>query len=206
MYIVSPSVPYIPQITQYDCWHASLRMICKWRYTDQSEPVGTHTAWLYTKCREAQSRFNTLTAQHLSTIKDPDEINKHHANVYAKKNVTKWSIEQALLANSKKFKPFSEGRPGLTRSLLPTILAENKLRAVLGPACISPEMAATSAAVEEMLSSHGPLYCLVNFGHVVVIVGVDGDKLHVCDPLFGKGPTPVGFDFVTKSPCVARIG
>ncbi len=202
MYNIAPALGHLQQMTQYDCWHASLRMMTKWKNGVNSEPSGTQTTWLYLKCRDAQAGFDVSKQNALNRIAAPDEIDHHHAGIGAKKRVGEWSKNQKLISNQRSFKPFTE-RPGLTLPLLPAILSENKLRAVRGKSIIQ-ELEGTPAAIEQMLRDHGPLYCLVDFGHVVVVTGINGDTLDVCDPL-QNAPAQRGIKCIVDSPCVARI-
>jgi hypothetical protein len=202
MYHIAPALGHLQQKTQYDCWHASLRMMTKWKNGVNSEPSGTQTNWLYHKCRDAQAGFNATKQKALGKTAEPDDFARRQAGIAAKKLVGDWSKAQKLTSNREPFKPFTE-RPGLTLALLPAILSENKLRAVRGESIIQ-ELEGTPAAIEQMLRDHGPLYCLVDFGHVIVISGIDGDSLQVCDPLQDK-PAQRGIASVANSPCVARI-
>jgi hypothetical protein len=178
-------------------------MITKWKNGVHTEPAGTQTDWLLRMCHIGQNGYNFSRQQALNGIPIPDEIDNHHAQVKAAKAVKEWSKKQKLISNDQKFKPFS-GKPGLTISLLPSILSENRLRAVLGT-CPLPELGDTAGAIEQMLRDHGPLYCLVGWGHVVVVVGITADnKLEVHDPQ-AHLPSIHGIDWVVNSPCVARI-
>lgn len=203
MYTVAPAVTRIAQVTQYDCWHATLRMILKWRSGAGTEPTGTHTLWLYQQCRMAQNGFDA-EKRRLLPVGEVSEIDDYRANSSARERVAAWAQGRTLVTNGRNYSPFST-RPGLTRALLPTLLAENGLRAVCGPSCIRPEMTRDLAGVEQMLRDHGPLYCLVDFGHVVAIVGTTADALEVLDPLGDAGVQQRGIASVTGSPCVARI-
>ena len=202
MYSIAPALGHLQQLTQYDCWHASLRMMTKWKNGVNSEPAGTQTTWLYGKCREAQNGFDFAKQKALKQGEVPTEIDHRHAGLKAKAVVGQWSKGQKIISNQEKHKPFKE-RPGLTLSLLPAILSENKLRAVRGESIIR-ELEGTSAAIEQMLRDHGPLYCLVDFGHVVVVTGINGDTLDVSDPL-QDAPAQRGIKCIVDSPCVARI-
>jgi hypothetical protein len=110
MQIENPKrVPQIQQVTDYDCWHASIRMMVKWKHGDDMEPKGTYTEWHLDKCKEAEKRAS-------------------------KRQVPGYAKELSLFASNtpeKPFKPFYN-RPGMTSALLPTILAENKLRGLRG--------------------------------------------------------------------------
>lgn len=203
MYSVDPAVTHLQQVTQYDCWHASLRMMTKWKSGSLiSEPEGTLIDWLYRKCREGQNGYNAMKARALQDIDEPTDIDRHQAHRTATRAVSQWAAQQYLVSNRKQFDPFSD-RPGLTLSLLPTILAEAGLRAVRGIA-IKEELDDSSEAIEQMLKDHGPLYCLVNFGHVVVVIGINGDSLNVNDPLL-DAPSECDRRMISISPCVARL-
>jgi hypothetical protein len=205
MYTVHPAVNLAAQITQYDCWRASLRMMCKWKNGGASEPSGTHTEWLYRKCREAQNGYNAERDRNLPP--NPTKRDYREANTVAAGRVQAWSQRVELQSNGAAYSPFNS-RPGLTLALLPTILAENKLWAVKGNMCIRPELRDVRD-VEGLLRAHGPLYCLVDYGHVVIVVGVvDGEEdaeLQILDPQLDGGPHLRGTRLVSDSPCIARI-
>lgn len=225
MYTVTPSVTYHAQVTPYDCWHASLRMMVQWPKKSGTEPRGTTTHWLYVKCQEGRSGFEATRKRLFEQSKDAREkellaeeseelrnmiVERYSfkASQEAKGVVKSWAKVQALTSNGQKFKPFSE-RPGLTLALLPAILAENGLRAVRGDKSlhIVEELADDASSVEQMLKTHGPLYCLVDFGHVVVVVGIkDDESLLVYDPQAPKSvPDERGLKSLAQSPCVARL-
>ena len=204
MYAVHPMPPHVQQVTAYDCWHAALRMMCKWRNGGTAEPYGTHTDWLYRKCREAANGYATIQARELEGTPDPSDVDRYQAGREAKRVVATWSQTVRLRSTSSgEFSPFRD-RPGLTLALLPTILGENRLRAVRGETCIRKELGAKPEAVEAMLRDYGPLYCLVSYGHVVVIVGVDGNRISVLDPQMQEGDER-DLGLLKRSPCVARI-
>ena len=203
MYAVHPMPPHVQQVTAYDCWHAALRMMCKWRNGNTAEPYGTHTEWLYRKCREAANGYRAARARALEGTPDPSDRDVYQAGRTAKSVVSEWSQTVQLWSGTQRFSPFRD-RPGLTLALLPTILGENRLRAVRGETCIRKELGAKPEAVEAMLRDHGPLYCLVSYGHVVVIVGVDGNRISVLDPQMQDGDER-DLGLLKGSPCVARI-
>lgn len=202
MVTVAHPVGHLQQITQYDCWHASLRMMTKWRNGAASEPTGTHTQWLYIQCVTGENGFNATRANALVGIAAPDEIEDYHATRTAQQAVKNWSRTRTLTSSGGTHRPFTQ-RPGLTISLLPTILAENKLRSVRGTA-ITEELDGTSGAIGAMLTGMGPLYMLINWGHVVVVTGINGDTLDVSDPLLAA-PSTLPRSMLEASPCVARL-
>lgn len=198
---IARPLTHLKQVTQYDCWHASLRMMTKWKNGNTSEPGGTHTDWLYNQCRAGQNGFNATFANSLGG--KTSELDKYNATKTAKNVVQSWARTRALGSSGGTHKPFTT-RPGLTVSLLPSILSENKLRAVRGGPTITPELDTGADAIGTMLTNHGPLYCLVGFGHVVVVTGVDDDELTVSDPL-EDAPSKRGLKLIGDSPCVARL-
>lgn len=202
MYTVAPAVIHVAQVTQYDCWHASLTMMRRWRYGATAQPGGTRTNWLYSRCREAQNGYDATKARILANKANPDDVDRYRAGQQAAGVVANWSSARTLDSSTGPYSPFTN-KPGLTLALLPTIFAENRLRAVRG-ACVHKELKSNSAAVEAMLRAHGPLYCLVDFGHVVVVIGVHGDMLTVCDPLL-DAPSQMNIAAIKNSPCVARL-
>lgn len=198
---VNPTVGHLEQVTQYDCWHAALRMMLKWKYGPGTEPTGTYTSWLYIRCREAQAGYTNSRANELKNVTQPTDLDKYNASRTAKNVVQRWARTRALGGG---FEPFKNAtRPGLTITLLPMILGENRLRAVRG-AAIAEELDDSPADIGNMLTAHGPLYCLANFGHVVVVTGIDDQTLDVCDPLL-RAPSTMGIGLVVNSPCVARL-
>ncbi|WP_418316313.1 papain-like cysteine protease family protein [Piscinibacter sakaiensis] len=200
---VAPPVNHLQQITQYDCWHAALRMMLKWRDGAAAEPQGTHTDWLYLRCREAQNGYQHERQTALAGIANPTPVEQYNASRTAKIAVENWARTRRL-GGAAGYRPFeSASRPGLTIALLPMILGENRLRAVRG-AALTEELGASSDAIGTMLTTHGPLYCLLGFGHVVVVTGIDGENLTVCDPLL-PAPNTQGIGAVANSPAVARL-
>lgn len=211
MVVVAPDVKHLEQVTKYDCWHASLRMMVKWRSGEATEPTGTHTDWLYKQCRLAQGDHNITKKDEAAKLQEssgekfgPDIIN-HHAAKTADIAVKNWSRTRALSPRDRvegPFKPFKD-RPGLTVPLVPTILSENGLRSVRGTV-VTEELDATSEAVGTMLGDHGPLYLLLNWGHVVVVTGIENDTLTVSDPLMSAS-SELSLNLLAMSPCVARL-
>lgn len=214
-YDVTPAITLYQQSTPYDCWHASLKMMWKWRTDNMTNPSGFTmprgpvTEWLYDQCRRADAGYKFNYQQYKLQVIQPDvneQQSSRNASKQAQKVVSKWSRQQHLMSNQGQYFPFNE-RPGLTLALLPTILAENQLRAVRGSQMlhIQKELSGSPQEIEQMLSTHGPLYCLADFGHVVVVSGIDNQTLHVYDPLSDAGPVGRGLWLIKNSPCVARI-
>lgn len=203
MYQIKHDIEHIKQVTKYDCWHASLRMICKWKFGLSYEPSGTFTKWLYSKCRAAQNGYDYEINEIISSVENPTDADHYLANVVAKNKVRSWAQTLNLYSNGKTFHPFSN-QLGLKHSLLPTILAENRLMAIYGSACISPMLSMNPEGIGDMLKSYGPLYCLLDYGHVIVISGISGHDLIVHDPV-EQGISTAHIRSVEISPCVARL-
>lgn len=197
---VAPPVNHLRQLSRYDCWHASLRMVLKWKHGLAAEPAGTHTTWLYAECMRGEAGYTYNVNLALQGIANPTGLDRKNAALNAKTAVERWARTRRIAG----YRPFQDAtRPGLTISLLPMILGENGLRAVRG-ASIVEELGATPVDVDNMLTAHGPLYCLVSFGHVVVVTGINGMTIDVCDPLM-PAPDTRNVNLVVNSPCVARL-
>ena len=101
MYSIAPALGHLQQMTQYDCWHASLRMMTKWKNGVNSEPSGTQTTWLYLKCRDAQAGFDVSKQNALNRIAAPDEIDHGRTYAFVGKHIPlDYTVPRELLAST----------------------------------------------------------------------------------------------------------
>lgn len=157
-------VTYIAQTGDYDCWHAALRMVYKFRHGQQAEPPG-HGALVQGQQRDQERRNVRLQFPN---------------SAYLQRKALRDLPPRGL--NMDEF----EEMAGQNQLAAPLFLQSFKE--------LRDQGGLSAQRVEELLNLHGPLWCARVIGggypHVVVVIGVnDRGEIVFHDPQVGASLT-----------------
>ena len=165
--MIDLAVQYIAQSYDFDCWHASLRMVYKFRHGNGAEPPG-----LLRVEQEGLARYNERAA----VMRAAREQGRNYA----------WTRRclRDLPKRGLHLHEFEElaGAHGMVAPLMP--LSCNEVQQSGGW---------TADRLEALLRIHGPIWCAFDYGHIVVLKGVTQDGLLIHDPQ-GSADTPYAIE------------
>jgi len=156
--MVDLNVQHIAQNFEFDCWYAALRMIVKFRYGANAEPVGLEVAEV--SGMERQSLRDAMRRDMQQRGESPGA----YANRRELGRVPPIGLrpDQFILLAQ---------RNGLVSPLLPPSPAHGG--------------GFTYNQLETLLQLHGPLWCAFGYGHIVVLKGAVMSTLLIHDPQGG---------------------
>jgi ABC-type bacteriocin/lantibiotic exporter with double-glycine peptidase domain len=152
--MINLNVPYIAQNYEFDCWFAALRMIVKFRYGQNAEPVGHPAAALEGLSR--QSKRDAIKARATAEGIAPGSYEyRQRLKLYPPRGINLAEFQQLA------------GHNGLVAPLLPQSYKTNQAAGWTGD------------RLETLLRLHGPIWCAFGYGHIVVLKGIaaNGDTI-----------------------------
>ena len=163
--VIDLNVPFNQQSFEFDCWYASLRMLVKFRDGVNAEPNGHPVAELAGMARQSER-----TGVREDTVRQ--QINP--ATYTVRKQL------QLIPSRGLKQDEFDDlaGFNGLVAPKLP-------------PRDVNAKTGGwTADQLESLLRLHGPLWCALGYGHIVVLKGINAHGQAVVHDPQGNANTP----------------
>lgn len=162
--MINLNVQFIPQTFEYDCWYASLRMLVKFRWGPNAEPVGHPMAAM-----EGMLQQSIRTA-----VREDAQRQGIHPSAYQVRK----QLPPSRGLRQDEFQQLA-GYNGLAAPLLPP-----RYNQQAGTGGFSGNQ------LESLLRIHGPLWCALGYGHIVVAKGVDAQGNVIIHDPQGQANTP----------------
>lgn len=162
--MIDLNVTFIKQSFEFDCWYASLRMLVKFRDGANAEPVAHPTAELAGMTQQSKR----------TAIREEAKRSGDHPMSYGVRKQVERHPKRGL--NKDEFAGLA-GYNGLAVPLMPPRDTNARTGGF------------TSDQLESLLRIHGPLWCALGYGHIVVLKGIDAQGRAVVHDPQGKADT-----------------